>query len=76
VTTAERVILYTVPHCGTCDRARRELTEQGVDFEERNIMLKREWFDEAAHWSISVPVIMRGDKVSIGWGRSMGCHFQ
>ena len=73
---SEYVILYTVPHCGTCDRARIGLTEEGVEFEERNIMIKREWFDEAASLSISVPVIIRDEKVQIGWGRSMGCLFQ
>ncbi|MPZ49361.1 MAG: hypothetical protein GEU75_08705 [Dehalococcoidia bacterium] len=72
----ESVILYTVPHCGTCDRARAGLTDEGIDFEERNIMTRRDWFNEAAGYSISVPVILRGQKVQIGWGRSMGCLFQ
>jgi hypothetical protein len=39
-------------------------------------MIKREWFDEACRYGISVPIILRGEKVQIGWGRSMGCLFQ
>jgi glutaredoxin len=73
---SDRVILYTAPNCSTCDRARVGLAEEGVDFEERDIMTNRAWFDEAAKLSISVPIILRGEKVQVGWGRSMGCLFQ
>ena len=76
MTLDERVILYTVPNCGTCDRARVGLREEGVEFEERDIMVQREWYDEAARYAVSVPVILRGEKVQIGWGRSMGCYFR
>jgi glutaredoxin len=71
---ATKVILYTVPNCGTCDHARDGLRAQGVDFEERDIMVKQEWFDEVLKYAVSVPVILRGDKVQVGWGRSMGCY--
>ncbi len=69
---AEKVILYTAPNCGTSDRARAGLREQGVDFEERNVMAKQEWFDEALKYSIVVPIIIRGDKVEIGWQGAVG----
>ena len=72
----EQVILYTAPNCSTCDRARVGLRDEGLEFEERDIMTKREWFDEAASYAISVPIILRGDRVQVGWGRSMGCLFQ
>lgn len=68
--TAERVILYTTPNCSGCDRARADLRREGVDFEERNVMARQEWFDEVLKYSISVPVIVRGDKVEIRRG---GC---
>ena len=71
----DRLILYTVPNCGTCDRARAGLREQGIDFEERDIMMRREWFDEASRFAVSVPIILQGDKVQVGWGRSIGCYF-
>ena len=66
-------ILYTVPNCSSCDRARAGLANEGIEFEERNVMLNRAWFDEVLRYSVSVPVILRGDKVQVGWGRSLGC---
>jgi glutaredoxin len=64
---ADRVILYTTPNCPTSDAARAGLIEMGVDFEERDVMDKQEWFDECVRHSISVPVILWGDRVEIGW---------
>jgi glutaredoxin len=71
--TGERIILYTTPNCSACDRARADLTAEGVDFEERSVMAKQEWFDEVLKYSISVPVIIRGDKVEVGWKGDIGC---
>ncbi len=68
--TSQRVILYTTPNCSGCDRARADLIREGVDFEERDVMVKQEWFDEVLKYSISVPVIIRGDKVEVRRG---GC---
>jgi glutaredoxin len=68
--TAQKVIIYTTPNCGGCDRARARLVAEGVDFEERNIMLNKRWYDDVLKHSISVPVIIRGDKVEVGRG---GC---
>jgi glutaredoxin len=70
--TSEKVILYTAPNCGTSDRAREELTAEGVDFEERNVMKDQAWFDEALQYSIFVPIVIRGDKVEIGWKGAVG----
>jgi glutaredoxin len=67
---SEPVILYTTPNCGGCDRARAELIAEGVDFEERSVMARQEWFDEVLKYSISVPVIIRGGKVEVRRG---GC---
>ena len=67
-----KTILYTAPNCGTSDRARAGLTEQGVDFEERDVMAQQEWFDEALKYSIFVPIIVRGDRVEVGWQGAVG----
>ena len=71
---ATKVILYTAPNCSTCDHARDGLRAEGVDFEERDIMVKQDWFDDVLKYAVSVPVILRGEKVQVGWGRSMGCY--
>ena len=62
-----KVILYTAPNCSTSDQARADLIAAGVDLEERNVMVKQEWFDECLKYSIVVPVVLRGGKVEIGW---------
>jgi glutaredoxin len=67
-----KVILYTAPSCSTSDRARAGLIAEGVDFEERDVMDKQEWFDEAISYSIVVPIVVRGDKVEIGWKGAAG----
>jgi glutaredoxin len=69
---AEKIILYTLPECDVSDRARDELTAEGIDFEERNVMKDRAWFDQALSYSIFVPIIIRGDKVEIGWKGAVG----
>ncbi len=69
---AERVIIYTAPNCATSDRARAALAADGVDFEERNVMTRQEWFDEAIQYAIVVPIILRGDQVEIGWQGAVG----
>ena len=68
-----KLILYTTPNCSACDQARADLTAEGVDFEERNVMAKQEWFDEALKYSISVPITIRGAKVEFGWKGDIGC---
>jgi glutaredoxin len=69
---AETVILYTLNDCEVSDRARTGLREEGVEFEERNVMKKQDWFDEALRYSIYVPIIVRGDQVEIGWKGAVG----
>jgi len=64
---AGRVILYTAPNCSTSDQARADLSASGVDFEERDVMARQEWFDQCVKYSIVVPVILRDGKVEIGW---------
>ncbi len=70
---AEKVILYTTPNCGTCDQARADLKADGIDFEERDVMKKQAWYDEAVAMFIAVPIIIRGDKIEYGWKGDTGC---
>ena len=71
-----KLIIYTVPTCSTCARAVDELTGEGVEFEERDIRKNDEWYEEASRLSISVPILVRGNKIEIGWKGDMGCPFQ
>ncbi len=70
---AEKIILYTTPNCGTCDRARADLIAEGIAFEERDVMKKQEWYDEATALYISVPIVLRDGKVEYGWKGDLGC---
>jgi glutaredoxin len=70
------LIIYTVPTCNTCARAVRDLAADGVEFEERDIRRNEQWFEEASRLSISVPILVRGGRVEIGWKGDFGCPFQ
>ena len=73
-TTAKtKVILYTTPNCSACDEARAGLRAEGVDLEERNVMKNKQWYDEALQYAITVPIILRGEKVEYGWKGNIGC---
>ena len=69
---AEKLILYTTPGCDVCDRARDDLTSEGADFEERDVMKDKAWFDEVLKYSITVPVLIRDGKAEVGWKGSFG----
>lgn len=68
----EKLIIYTTNGCDVCDRARAELTAEGTEFEERNVMQEKAWFDEVLKHTIFVPMVVRGDKVEIGWRGEVG----
>ena len=57
----EKLIIYTTPNCSACDDALADLTADGVDYEERNVMKSKQWYDEALKYSISVPILMQPD---------------
>ena len=69
---AEKLILYTTNGCDVCDKARAELTAEGTEFEERNVMQKKEWFDDVLKHTIFVPMVVRDGKVEIGWRGTVG----
>ena len=66
------LIMYTLRTCPTCERARRDLTAEGVDFEERVIDDNPQWFDEASRLALTVPILVRDDKVEVGWKGEQG----
>jgi glutaredoxin len=70
---AEKLIIYTTPNCSACDRAIADMTADGTDFEERNVMKEKQWYDEALKYAISVPIILRDGKVEYGWKGNLGC---
>lgn len=73
MTSESRLVIYTTPNCSACDQAIADLTREGVDFEERNVMKSQQWYDEALRYSVTVPIIVRGDKVEYGWKGNIGC---
>ncbi len=66
------LIMYTLRTCPTCERARKDLTADSVDFEERAIDDNAEWFDEASLLGLTVPILVRGDAVEVGWKGESG----
>lgn len=66
------LIMYTLRTCPTCERAREDLTADGVDFEERAIDDNAGWFDEASQLGLTVPILVRGDAVEVGWKGESG----
>ena len=66
------LIMYTLRTCPTCERARKDLTADGIDFEERVIDDNDEWFKEASALAITVPILVRGDKIEVGWKGESG----
>lgn len=70
---AKNLIIYTTPNCSACDRALADLTADGVDFEERNVMKSKQFYDEALKYAITVPIILREGKVEYGWKGNIGC---
>ena len=69
-----KLILYTTPNCSACDEALADLTADGVDFEERNVMKSKEWYNEVLKYSVMVPVIIHTDgRVEHGWKGNLGC---
>ena len=65
-------ILYTTPNCNVCDRARADLSADGIEFEERDVMKDKAWFNEVLRYAISVPVFVRDGKAQVGWKGAHG----
>jgi hypothetical protein len=68
----ERVIVYTLPECDVSEVALADLRAEGLSVEERNVMQRKEWFDEALKISIFVPIVIRGAEIEVGWKGALG----
>ena len=65
-------ILYTTPNCDVCDRASTGLNAEGIDFEERDVMKEKAWFQEALRYAVSVPILVRDGRAQVGWKGAHG----
>lgn len=66
------VTVYTRPGCESCERLKEFLAEQGVPFEEKDIVRDSAAADELAtltQGAATAPVIVIGEKVVIGFDR-------
>ena len=69
----DKLIVYTTPNCSACDNAVADLTAEGVDFEERNVMTQKQWFNDVLKYTIFVPLVVWTDgRVEIGWKGRVG----
>ena len=64
--------MYTLRTCPTCERARRDLTADGVGFEERCVEDDPRWFEEASRLGVTVPILVRGERIEVGWKGEVG----
>ena len=69
---ADTLVMYTLRTCPTCERARQDLTAEGVEFEERVIDDNPQWFDEASSLALTDHILVRGDKIEVGWKGESG----
>jgi glutaredoxin 3 len=65
------VMLYTMPGCTYCAAARADLEARGVEFEEIDILTVPGALERVAELTggqVSVPVLVDGDEVRVGFG--------
>ena len=65
-------ILYTLTTCPTCMQLKLDLKKNGKGYEERQVDKNQEWLNEALTYAGTVPIIIEGDKVSVGFNGNMG----
>ena len=68
----ERAILYTLRGCPTCDKAKRGLSQRGIEFEERLVDDNPAWWKEAVALAATVPILVSGGRVEVGWQGEAG----
>jgi len=63
-----KATLYTSTGCEYCAKIKQFLTEQGVPYEERDILKEPAWLDELAKYGIfGVPALFLGDETIVGY---------
>ncbi len=66
-------IVYTVSTCPASLKLKKDWTEEGREFEERQVDQRQEWMDEAQKLGDMVPIIVYGDgRVEIGYQGMIG----
>ena len=63
------LIMYSLATCHTCARARREMEEQGVEYEERLVDGNATYQQEVLRLTLqrTVPVFVKGLQVVVGF---------
>ncbi|MDP2918607.1 MAG: glutaredoxin domain-containing protein [Dehalococcoidia bacterium] len=68
-----RPVAYTISTCPACNRLKKDWTEQGIDFEERQVDKKQTWMDEARLYGDTVPLVVYTDgRVETGYANMIG----
>jgi len=67
---AKKVVIYTKPGCPYCRAAKEDLQKRGIPYEEIDVFATpgAQAELEAKTGQRSVPVIVAGDKVMVGFG--------
>lgn len=68
----DTAILYTLRGCPTCEKAKRGLSERGVQFEERLVDDNAAWWKEAVALAATVPILVQDGRVEVGWEGEAG----
>lgn len=61
--------MYSLAACPTCARARAEMAEQGVEYEERQLDGNATFQQDVLRLTMqrTVPVFVKGDRVTVGF---------
>jgi len=68
----DKAILYTLRGCPTCEKAKRGLSQRGVQFEERMVDDNPAWWKEAVALAATVPILVSDGRVEVGWQGEVG----
>jgi len=68
----DKAILYTLRDCPTCAKAKKGLTQRGVEFEERLVDDNPAWWKEAVALAATVPILVQDGRVDVGWEGEAG----
>ena len=68
----DKAILYTLRGCPTCEKAKRGLSQRGVQFEERMVDDNPAWWKEAVALAATVPIFVSEGRVEVGWQGEVG----
>lgn len=65
----KRVVIYTVTGCPFCKKAKKLLSDEKVDFEERDLATNDKWADEVVTLTghAAVPVTMMAGEIILGY---------